>query len=335
MGPLVVRVPTFAVSALLSLLVSVGCGDDDTPVPSEDTGVVDSGSSVDSGSGSDAGDDAGPSDVGVDAADADEPPRTIGGERPTTVRVPTDYDPEVETPLVILLHGYGASGAIQDAYFGATRTAREEGFLLLRPDGLTNAAGSQYWNATDACCDFAGTMPDDVGYLRGLIAEMKEHYNVGPVYLIGHSNGGFMSYRMACDAADDITAIVSIAGSTWQDAANCTPSRPVSILQIHGTLDATIAYRGSTTGGQRYPSAETSVERFAERAGCTLAGFDETGRLDLESSLPGDETEVRAYDCPDGLDHELWTIRAGGHIPAFSREFFATTFRFMQRQGVE
>ena len=66
---------------------------------------------------------------------------------------------------------------------------------------------------------------DDVGYLSGLIAEAEQTYNIDPkrVYLIGHSNGGFMSFRMACEASELITAIVSLAGSTFENPADCQP----------------------------------------------------------------------------------------------------------------
>ena len=158
-----------------------------------------SGSPGDADGGPGPGADGGP---GGDAAD----PSEIGGDRPVTVHVPASYVAGVATPLVILLHGYGASGAVQDLYFGLTALADSRGFLYAHPDGLVDADGKRYWNATDSCCDLGGTKVDDSTYVSSLIKQVQARYSVDPkrIFLVGHSNGGFMSYRMACDHADRI-----------------------------------------------------------------------------------------------------------------------------------
>lgn len=253
--------------------------------------------------------------MGVDAPTAG--PTTVGGDRPTRVFTPTGYDPAVPAPLVILLHGYGADGATQDLYFQVTRNASVRGMFALRPDGIVDGSGSRFWNAA-WCCDFADVGVDDVAYLVGLVDEMKEHYNIDPnrVYAMGHSNGHFMSYRLACDAADTFTAIAGLAGSTFLDDADCTPTRPVSTLHLHGTADTTIPYTGYPG---RYPSAMDTVERFATRAGCT--GTEMGDDIDVEGSIVGNETEVlRHTGCDAGLSAELWSIQGGSHIPNLDRE---------------
>ena len=148
------------------------------------------------------------------------------GRGPVTVHVPPSYDPDVPMPLVMLLHGlnpWGGQG-LED-YWQFTPLADQFGFLYLYPDGTVDSGGNRFWNATDACCDFDGTGVDDSGYLRDLMDEIELQLNVDPrrVYVGGHSNGGFMSYRMACDHAETIAAIMSLAGATFYDPANCTP----------------------------------------------------------------------------------------------------------------
>ncbi|MFK8000954.1 MAG: PHB depolymerase family esterase [Polyangiales bacterium] len=302
----------------LSILLLIACGDDDA---SMDAGpIMDAG--FDSSSAEDAGADAGPSDAGASDAGSDAgptdagPPTTIGGERPARVAVPRDYDPETPTPLLIVLHGYTATGELQNLYLRTEAAAAEHGMLLVLPDGLEDARGNGFWNATPACCDFGGTGVDDVAYIRSLIEEVGESYNLdtGRVYLYGHSNGGFMSYRMACDAADVITAIASLAGSEFLDEARCEPSQPVSTLQIHGTADETILYEGGENAGIGYPSAEETTARFGERNGCTESEAAES--IDLDSSLDGDETAVTRYTgCSEGVGAELWAIEGGEHLP--------------------
>ena len=224
----------------------------------------------------------------------------------------------------MLLHGYGATGAVQDGYFGTSEAVDEMQFVLVVPDGTADVRNAQFWNATPACCDFVRTGVDDVAYVRGLVAETRASHNIDSdrVYLVGHSNGGFMSYRMACDASDVITAIASLAGATFDTESECSPEEPVSVLQIHGTADSTILFDGDAIFGQGYPSATESVRRFAKIAGCDLDSPTMLPGIDILQSS-GDDTEVLAYrdGCLDGIDAELWTMPDEGHVPPLSANF--------------
>lgn len=241
------------------------------------------------------------------------------------VHVPPSYDSETPMPLVLLLHGYSLSGTVQEAYMQFTPLADEFGFLYLHPDGRTTTDPKRFWSATPACCNFYGAPDNDSDYLMDLINEMKSQYNVDSsrVYLIGHSNGGFMSYRMACDNAATIAAIASLAGATVPDANDCQASSPVHVLQIHGTNDASILYDGGFTypaPGGEYTSAVESVEQWAAKNGCALTPDTSAPNIDLELNLPGAESTVTRYKsaCDSGGSAELWTIVGGGHIPALS-----------------
>lgn len=264
----------------------------------------------------------------------DEPATTLGvaAGRPADVRVPTDYDPNTEYPLVVLLHGYAASGGIQNLYFGLSNQVTALGFILVIPDGTPSSSGARFWNATDACCNFEDQPVDDVAYLRGLIEEAQENYRIDPrrVYLFGHSNGGFMSHRMACEAPDVITAIASLAGSTYLDPADCDSDTPVSMLQIHGTADDVILYDGVEDPAGMfpagYPSAAETTRRSAERAGCDLDAAVVGASLDLDTTLDGAETTVLEYraGCARGIGTALWSIEGGGHLPIVQRTAFST-----------
>lgn len=238
--------------------------------------------------------------------------------RPYEVFAPSSYDEATPMPLVVLLHGFGASGDIQEAYFQFQPLAEERGFLYVHPDGTLNQIGRQFWNATDACCGFQ-TEVDDSAYLLALIEQVQADYNVDPkrIYLAGHSNGGFMSYRMACDHADKIAAIASLAGATFADVEDCDPSEPVSVLQIHGTADETIPYLGGNILGNDHPSAQTTVDTWAGYNECAATTVDTPAALDMDANLVGAETSTEVFeDCPTGIDVELWTIDGGAHIPA-------------------
>jgi polyhydroxybutyrate depolymerase len=256
----------------------------------------------------------------------------LTADRPHDVFVPTGYDAAAPTPLVLLLHGYGASGDIQEAYFKFETLAESRGFLYVRPEGTVDASGSQFWNATDACCSFAGDVVDDAGYLMAVIEQVSAEYNVDPkaIFLAGHSNGGFMSYRMACQHADTIAGIASLAGATFADTADCTPSEPVSVLQVHGTSDPTILYDGGSVGGADYPSAPQTVESWVTYNGCDTTQTVTAGALDLDGGIDGAETDIEAFGgCDQGAEVELWTINGGSHNPGITTDFRAGVVDFL------
>lgn len=253
------------------------------------------------------------------------------GEVPVTI--PQSYDESTAMPLIVLLHGYTSSGQNQDNYFRVSPLADDYGFLFVAPDGTRESGGNQsrFWNASNACCNFENSEVDDSAYVRSIIDQMKQRYNVDEdrVYLIGHSNGGFMSFRMAYDHSETIAAIASLAGANHMEQRDA-PASPVHILQIHGTNDETIAYQGGDIRENRYPGALASVRRWASYNGCSPNGVGRELR-DLEASLPGYESGVLKFEigCKRGGSAELWTISAGTHVPVLSQSFAAQVVEWL------
>jgi polyhydroxybutyrate depolymerase len=196
--------------------------------------------------------------------------------------------------------------------------AEERGFLYAIPEGTKNRGGSPYWNATSGCCDFDRTNVDDSGYLRRVIEDVQARWNVDAkrIFTIGLSNGGFMGHRMACDHADLVAGIVSIAGATHADPSLCRPSQGVHILNIHGTADDVIRFGGGTFTGP-YPGALETVQRWVTLNGCAAPEPGPT--LDADARNPGAETTVTRYTgCRPGGSVEFWEMAGSGHY------FFAT-----------
>lgn len=258
----------------------------------------------------------------------DYDPVPFGGARPTKLYVPNNYSSAKPAPLLILLHGYSASGVLEDLYLNLRTSADKYGMLYAHPDGNIDATSNRYWNATDACCDFGKTNVDDSKYLSDLVVEIEARYKVDPkrVYFIGHSNGGFMSYRMACDHADMIAGIMSLAGETWLDPSKCKPSSPVAVLQVQGTADTSVIYDGGQTleaNNAAYPGAKASVATWASYNGCSATPDTSAPPMDIDDSLPGAETTLTKYTngCKANGQVELWTINGGVHIPALTAAF--------------
>ncbi len=270
------------------------------------------------------------------------PPRTVfGGARKATLQVPPNYDASKSYPLLVVLHGYGANGALETGYLGATPSPGNAGLVgagvfVIAPNGTldhgpVDGVPSLFWNATDGCCNFESQAVDDVAYLKGLISDIRADYSIDArrVYLWGHSNGAFMAHRMACEDSGELAAIIGLAGATWLDASKCTPSGKVSILDIHGDADLTIAYGGGANVNA-YPGEAVTMARWQVNDGCAAGLVTDPTPLDLEKNLPGAETVVSRFaGCPAGIGVELWTIQGGGHIPVWNPTFTQTAWAWL------
>jgi polyhydroxybutyrate depolymerase len=256
----------------------------------------------------------------------------FGDDRPVQLHVPKTYACDKGAPLVIMLHGYTATSAIEELYLKITAESDKRGFLYAHPDGTKDSTNNQFWNATDACCNFNGSKVDDSAYISKLIKDVQAAYNVDAkrIYLIGHSNGAFMSYRMACEHGDQIAAIASLAGAMYTDVTKCPAATPVSLLEIHGTSDMTIDYNGGVIFQNSYPSAETSVADWVTIDKCGTTPDTSAPPLDLEATIAGSETQITSYKgCKDGTGVSLWTIEGGSHIPNFGATFIPDVMDFL------
>lgn len=262
--------------------------------------------------------EVGDSDTDTGPLFEDNPPTLLGGDRPATMTRPTAYTPDQEWPLVVLLHGYGANSTLQDVVFGLGERVDREGFLLLEPEGTEDAQERQFWNATPECCNFYGSDVDDAAYLAALVEEAQALHPISQVTFVGHSNGGYMSYRMACDRPDLVDRVVALAGVTFTNEALCTGTEPVSVAHVHGTNDTTIIYPSTAT----HAGAEQTIDRWAAKAGCAEPPVRLDDR-DYLTSVLGDETRVDRWSgCADGIDIELWSAFGGDHF------YLARTERF-------
>ena len=256
---------------------------------------------------------------GGSSAPADRPIVFGGDARPATLHVPDNFvDDGTTYPLVVVLHGYSASGFIQSAYFGMSPTP--DGVFVIAPDGLVDSAGNEFWNADPACCDFDHTGVDDSSYIGGLIDDVVAAWPIDPgaVHVIGHSNGGYMAYRMACDHADTIASIVVLAGAAASDPSTCTPSQPVAVLHMHGTADATVPYN----------LAAPSVMQWAQHDTCA-ATQTAGANLDIDNDVGAETTTATIDGCPADAAVELWSLQGAGHVPGLNPDFSSMILAYM------
>jgi polyhydroxybutyrate depolymerase len=223
------------------------------------------------------------------------------------VHVPPGYDAQKPTPLVFCIHGL-AQNPVMFCVTGAALNEKSDsaGFIMVMPYGYQNS-----WNAGTCCGGASTSQLDDVALFRALLAEVAKHVNVDfrRVYAAGLSNGAYMSYRLACEASDMLAAIAPAAGAVGKndigggtnpmsDFTTCTPSSPVSVLDMHGTSDPLIAYSLQAP----------SLAIFAQANGC--------GTSTAPAAAPpsgGDTTCVSYTGCKTGSEVIGCSISGGGH----------------------
>jgi polyhydroxybutyrate depolymerase len=246
----------------------------------------------------------------------------FGGDRPVKVRAPAGADPRVARPLVVVLHAMGATGYLQSIYFRLDKLVDEKNFLLLAPDGMRNASGTRFWAAADGCCTSGGKVVDDVAYVTGLVEEVAKVWNVDRkrVFVAGHSNGGAMEYRLACEPNQPFAAAFMLAPAFFAEHITCAPTQPLAIRHVHGSDDGTVKYAGGALSllgpTLNYLPAPAAVAAFAKLNGCGDMPDTSVPPLDLDLDAPGAETTVLRYaGCNAGVTTELLTMAGGRHFP--------------------
>lgn len=220
------------------------------------------------------------------------------------IYVPPTYDASNPTSLVINMHGYTSSAFQQEVYTQMNSVADTAGFILVYPDGI-NAS----WNSGFTVPYNGGV--DDVGFLSAMIDTLGFHYNLDPakVYACGMSNGGFMSFRLACDLEDRIAAIASVTGTmTTLQLNNCTATRPVPVLQIHGNNDMTVAYNGDNLS----VSVDSTLSYWKNINQCTTPVVYDT----LPDLDPNDSSTVTSQyfgGCQGGVEILHYKVDNGSH----------------------
>ncbi len=244
------------------------------------------------------------------------------GNRPFNLFVPSTYNSGAPAPLVIGLSGYNQTGAQFEKYLNLTPIAQADGFLYVHPDGSKDSHGIRFWNGTPECCSFYNPKVDDAAYIMSIVDTVSRQYAVDPkrIYIIGYSNGGFLANALACKHADQIAAVVNIAGGSYTNAAACKPSVPISVLEIWGTKDET--FKINHILGKPIPGALKIFNMWGDINRCSLPSITSPVKLDLDVKVPGLETTSMQFQgCLGATAIDFWKMTGVGHAPTFSKDF--------------
>ena len=219
------------------------------------------------------------------------------------VYIPDSYDSEIDYPLMFVFHGFGgiATQFINNA--DMRDLAESNNFIVVYPQGLDLGGTGSHWNCSNPSADNKSDV-DDIGFIENLIDQLIVDYPVidsKRIYAAGYSNGGFMSYYLACNSKK-FAAIGSVAGTMLDDSyQSCNANFPTAMINIHGTNDFDVPYDGNTY----YPSIPEVVDWWKN--------FNNTPNEDLLTNQDGSIEQYKYYNDAGDIYVEHIKIIGGDH----------------------
>jgi polyhydroxybutyrate depolymerase len=235
------------------------------------------------------------------------------------VYVPSSYDGASRIPLMLSLHGGGGNAGQWEGTVNHRPTAEKHGFILVRPEGYDRSGlGVRTWNAGSCCGAAVADRVDHVAAVRAILDRVEEEWRVDPerIYATGHSNGGMMSYRLACELGDRIAAVAPNSAALLDrdlDAEPpatlfaCSPPRGVPLMHMHGDADTCSPMAGGVSTGfetATRPPVAYGIARFV--------AINQASNTPRVSYQRGEVTCV-TYDGAADADVVFCVAKGGGH----------------------
>jgi polyhydroxybutyrate depolymerase len=250
-----------------------------------------------------------PSTSTLKAGDTNGSVTVDGQERTYILHVPGSYNAKTPVPLIFDWHPIQTNGAYEQGYSAYQSFDDEKGIITVFPDGIQGAFN------VGPCCTQSREV-DDVGFARAMVKKISSEGCIDPkrIYSVGYSMGGGISHYLACHAADVFAAVAPAAFDFFEEnATDCKPTRPITVIAFRGTADLFVPYEGGTsnppTAGYTLPQmtfigAVKTFEKWAELDGCTGSPVDNVAG-------PGCKTYI---ECKAGVEVTLCTTQGGGHV---------------------
>ena len=249
---------------------------------------------------------------------------SAGGNRTYMVHVPPTYNRATDVPLVIDMHGFTSSASGQRGLSGWLQLSNTKNFIAVWPQGQGNS-----WNAQGQCCGSASA--DDPAFIRDIVASIKLAANItiAKVWATGLSNGGSMSHTMACgsaavfSAAGPVSFTISGGNTTAAIIANCTPARPVTVIEFHGLSDTTVPFDSGVLdaiGAQESLDAWVQIQRCSTTS--TMRRLTNETVCELHSGCGGTSNQTVGLCSVTGGTHVLYPGVSGAGIASFLYDFF-------------
>jgi polyhydroxybutyrate depolymerase len=254
--------------------------------------------------------------VAVDPNDPTLHTITIEGMQPRTyyLRIPSQYSAATSVPLLLALHSRSMNAKTIFADSQILSSAETLNFIVAGLNGSIYEDASS-WNAGNCCTNATTYQENDLLFASTVIDFVTSKYSIDKsrVWAMGHSNGGMMAYRLACDLSDKVTAIAVVTGALVDDS--CNPAKPVSTLHIHGNLDPTVPFHGG--GKFETPSIFHSVQEMANKNSCTGSPKESSDAIE----------ERYTWNCTSGVETQLVNYQENSH--AWEAGYTGEILRFL------
>ena len=236
-----------------------------------------------------------------------------GLERSFLIYVPTNI--KENAPLVVAIHGYTSSAKTLMGYYGINQIADKEGFLVAYPQGTKDSRDNNFFNVG---YEFhSDSKVNDVNFIREIVLNLTKDYKLNSkrVFATGMSNGGDMSYLLACTSSDLFTAVAPVAGVMMKDTLeNCNPEKKIPIFEIHGTKDSISKFEGDMNNEDKwgaYYDLPSTIEFWVNKH---ALNEKETIQLENKNTEDGTTITFERY-WSDESQREVWfyIVNDGNH----------------------
>ena len=236
-----------------------------------------------------------------------------GLERSFLIYVPKNI--KENAPLVVAIHGYTSSAKTLMGYSGINQIADKEGFLVAYPQGTKDSRDNNFFNVG---YEFhSDSKVNDVNFIREIVLNLTKDYKLNSkrVFATGMSNGGDMSYLLACTSSDLFTAVAPVAGVMMKDTLeNCNPEKKIPIFEIHGTKDSISKFEGDMNNEDKwgaYYDLPSTIEFWVNKH---ALNEKETIQLKNKNTEDGTTITFERY-WSDESQREVWfyIVNDGNH----------------------
>jgi len=225
------------------------------------------------------------------------------------LHVPPSYSKNVSMTLVVVMHGYTATAGGMEQWTHMSDKADKEGFVVAYPNGIAypwNETNPQAWNCGGAWEEWTAHT-DDVGFVNDMIDKISAYYTIDQnrIFITGHSNGSFMTYRLGFELSGKIAAIAPVSGQMVYESKNI-PGYPVPVLHLHALDDPSVYYYGQHNPNETmYESVDSILTRWSSYYSCKSV----PDTIHKENNYL-----VKSWSCSDKkIDILLYVMQKGAH----------------------
>ena len=235
----------------------------------------------------------------------------------------------VDAPLVFVAHGFTGSAQGIMNYCGMNTIADQNNFAVCYPQGTTDSNGDNFWNV--GYNFHAGVTVDDVDFIVSLASYLQTTYQLNTLntFFTGMSNGGELSYLLACEGPNVFRAFAPVAGTIFPNGLTnniCSPIVPVPMFETHGRNDNVTLIQGDPFDQYwgPYLSIDTIIDFWVGQNSLTnlvidtFPNFNNPNKITIsyKYSSPNTNNEVWLYTHKSGhnwgddgdmvIEQEIW-----------------------------